>query len=119
MLRLLRLLQICLLVPDTGIRDLCGIARCSVLVRSLPRGLLKMASNFLALVAERVAEKIAEQIAQEIPGAVKAVADSIIAEIGSVTEGVSKAIVSESAGLVRQMPGEIADSVLRVIKLGK
>ena len=56
-----------------------------------------MASNFLALVAERVAEKIAEQIAQEIPGAVKAVADSIIAEIGSVTEGVSKAIVSESA----------------------
>jgi hypothetical protein len=61
-----------------------------------------MVSNFLALLAERIAEKVADRIAQEIPGAVKAIADSIIEEIGQVA----------------QVPRGIADSILDVINLG-
>lgn len=74
--------------------------------------------DFLLRIAERVADRVADRIVDEIPGAVERVVEAIIVQIGSVTQGVSRAAISEVCDLIGRMPSEVVTQFLRVVRRG-
>ncbi|SIL71524.1 Uncharacterised protein [Mycobacteroides abscessus subsp. abscessus] len=50
---------------------------------------------------EQIAEKIAERVADKIPDITNHIADSIINELGDIGESISKGIIAQVSGSIR------------------